>query len=378
MLKNVFIRVLALFVVLIVGALRGEWGSAVFFADESSDGSRIGDAASSFDEVLITPPTESCHCSTLVSLPDGNLFVAWYGGSREGAKDVEIYSSTIDKSGNASPIRSILNRSTLERQTGRYIRKLGNPVIYRQGNRLWLFVVSVSCGGWSGSSLNYAYSDDYGKSWSTFKHLRTNPLFNMGTLVRCPAVPLQDGGFILPAYRELLGKFSVAICFDFEGNMVGRVKIPIEGNRSSIQPCVVPLGTERALSFSRTPNRKIGASESNDGGLSWRALPDLPLDNPDSSVAALKTNQDQLVVVGNPREGRGRLLVWTNDSFEEGRWQERVELENSIGDEFSYPSVCKVGVDYYVSYTYKRRGIKIVNMSRKLDSMDVQDGDLKN
>ncbi|MBR5758577.1 MAG: exo-alpha-sialidase, partial [Thermoguttaceae bacterium] len=117
---------------------------------------------------------------------------------------------------------------------------------------------------------------------------------------------------------------------------------------------------------------------SNDGGLSWRALPDLPLDNPDSSVAALKTNQDQLVVVGNPREGRGRLLVWTNDSFEEGRWQERVELENSIGDEFSYPSVCKVGVDYYVSYTYKRRGIKIVNMSRKLDSTDVQDGDLKN
>ena len=37
----------------------------------------------------------------------------------------------------------------------RYIRKLGNPVVTRDAaGRIWLFYVSVSVGGWSGSAIN--------------------------------------------------------------------------------------------------------------------------------------------------------------------------------------------------------------------------------
>ncbi len=360
-----------------LGASRADWRSDVFFADESSNERRVDNSGDSFDEVLITPPTDQCHCSSIAPLPDGKLFVVWYGGTREGAKDARIYAATVDKSGTASDVRPILDASTLGRHTNRYVRKLGNPVVYRQGSRLWLFVVSVSLGGWSGSSLNYAYSDDCGESWSTFRHLRTNPSFNMGTLVRCPVVPLQDGGFVLPAYCEFLGKFGVGVRFDSDGRMVDRVKIPVEGNRAAIQPCCVPLGARRALAFLRTPGRKIGVGETLDAGLSWQARPDLPLDNPDSSVAAFKTIRNQLAIAGNPKEGRGRLVVWINDSSDDKLWKEIAVLEDSDGDEFSYPFICESDGNVYVSYTYKRRGVKIVNLTKKLDSTEARVDGLK-
>lgn len=82
---------------------------------------------------LLPAASRSCHSSSLCPTSDGRLFVVWYGGSREGAKDVEIYGATVSRDGTVSEPRTILNRETLRRQTGRYIRKLGNCAIYGGG-----------------------------------------------------------------------------------------------------------------------------------------------------------------------------------------------------------------------------------------------------
>jgi predicted neuraminidase len=36
-------------------------------------------------------PFASCHASTLLSLPNGCILAAWFGGTREGAEDVAIW-----------------------------------------------------------------------------------------------------------------------------------------------------------------------------------------------------------------------------------------------------------------------------------------------
>ena len=38
-------------------------------------------------------PTAMCHSSCLAALPNGSLLCVWFGGSREGAADTEIYYS---------------------------------------------------------------------------------------------------------------------------------------------------------------------------------------------------------------------------------------------------------------------------------------------
>ena len=38
-------------------------------------------------------PTPSCHASTVLPLPNGEVLAAWFGGAKEGADDVDIWVS---------------------------------------------------------------------------------------------------------------------------------------------------------------------------------------------------------------------------------------------------------------------------------------------
>ena len=59
----------------------------------------------------------------------------------------------------------LATRESTESATQKHIRKMGNPVIaMAPDNRLWLFYVSVSIGGWAGSAINAMYSDDLGEN----------------------------------------------------------------------------------------------------------------------------------------------------------------------------------------------------------------------
>ncbi len=53
--------------------------------------------------IFTKAPFISCHASTIVELPNGALFTSWFGGTKEGAKDVGIWASRLTEMGWEQP-----------------------------------------------------------------------------------------------------------------------------------------------------------------------------------------------------------------------------------------------------------------------------------
>ena len=137
----------------------------------------------------------SSDLASIIPLKDGNWRAFWFAGSREGHPDVVIQSAVWDpQSKNWGQASVVLDREGAQIGLGRYIAKLGNPVAIRNINgQLQLYVVTVSIGGWAGSSISVLHSDDEGVSWSTPKRLITSPFFNLSTLVKGSGFLFVDG-----------------------------------------------------------------------------------------------------------------------------------------------------------------------------------------
>src|SRR5690606_7393355 len=181
------------------------------------------------------------HSSAVAALPDGGLMSVWFAGTREGAADVQIRGARYDaQTGEWGEEMVLATRESTRDGIQKYIRKLGNPVIVMTpDNRLWLFYVSVSLGGWAGSAINATYSDDLGTNWSTPRQLVTSPFLNISTLVRSAPVVHADGSIGLPVYHEFLGKFSEYLYLDRDGQVIDKFRI--SHGTDNLQPTVVPL-----------------------------------------------------------------------------------------------------------------------------------------
>jgi predicted neuraminidase len=104
------------------------------------------------------------HAASVVELRDGRIRSYWFSGSREGAHDVQIHSAIFDRQTSRwSDEQVVVTREQTQQALHRYISKLGNPVAVRAADgSLRLFYVTVSLGGWAGSSITAMTStDDY-------------------------------------------------------------------------------------------------------------------------------------------------------------------------------------------------------------------------
>ena len=302
-------------------------------------------------------PTLAAHSGSLVELSDGGLLAAWFGGSREGAADVAIYGARWNGGRWSEPF-VLTDRPRSQRELGRALRKLGNPVLARDTeNRIWLFYVTVSVGGWSTSSISYMFSDDGGQQWSPARRLVTSPFLNISTLVRARPLRYVDGGLALPVYHELAGKFGELLRLDASGRVLDKVRIGY--GRSGIQPSIVADDALRARAFLRrvgdSPPRVLIAL-SRDGGTSWSAPEPTNLPNPNASVAALRSAGGAYLMVYNHSElGRGGLsLAVSANGFD---WHRLYDLEQGdLEDEFSYPYLVRTTAgEYHLMYTWQRQ-----------------------
>ncbi len=313
-----------------------------------------------FAAALLPTAAPSAHAAALAELADGRIAAAWFAGSREGAADVAVWFATLGADG-WSPPQAIATRAGTAAATRAYVRKVGNPVLYAEGGRLHLWFVSVALGGWAGSSLNHAVSVDTGANWSPATKLQTSPFFNISTLGRAPPVALADGGLGLPVYHEFIAKHGEWLRLGADGRIVDKVRMAHDVR--TLQPAVAALDERHALAILRDagpgPGR-IRAATSADGGSHWPGAADLPLPNPNSSVALLRLASGRLLIAGNAAGNRNQLLLWLSDNAGKNwRLARRVESDTDDLVEFSYPALLQ-GRDgrIHLAYTWRRQGIK--------------------
>jgi predicted neuraminidase len=305
------------------------------------------------------------HVASIAELFGGGLAAVWYAGSREGAGDVAIYFS-MQQSEDAhwSPARAIVTRASAARDLRRYIKKVGNPVLFSDAEgRLWLTYVTVSIGGWSGSSLNVTMSEDEGRTWTRSRRLTLSPFLNLSELVKNPPVALSDGGWAVPIYHEFIARFPEVLWLHHRDGEIVATKSRISAGRFGYQPAIMPIDTVRALAFLRDDEatKTVSVARSDDAGLTWSRPEGVDLPNPDSGLDAIRLTDGRLLLAFNDsRNSRENLRLAI--SVDEGRtWSRVATLADEPGGDFSYPFLMQArSGDIHLVYSWQRKAIKHV------------------
>lgn len=321
-------------------------------------------------EIPMPPDTPSAHASTLAPLAASHsslIAAAWFAGERESAPDVRIAYSSFDKAEQRwTPARFIADRESLAKALGFGIRRLGNPVLWRDDeDRLHLFVVGTGLGGWATSRIIHLQqsdrqrADDSHAGYPIFEARAVLPLswlWNLSYLVRNAPLVLADGAVALPIYFELGTKYPTLARLDRTGSFRGISRI--SRKRNLLQPTLLPVSEHRWLAYMRMSGgtQRIAMAETKDAGANWLDRADLELPNPNASVAALNANGVHALTFNPSSTGRDRLVTATSADGE--RWRVSAELAlGQIGDEYSYPAMLWHEDTLWVSFTDRRRHI---------------------
>lgn len=253
------------------------------------------------------------HAASLVELGDGRIRAFWFEGSREGAQDVEIRSAVFDPARNLwSVASSIANREGTQRGLLRYVKKLGNPVAQRAADgTLSLYYVTVSLGGWAGSSITVINSKDDGATWGPARRLVTSPFTNISTLVKGTPYFYSDGSIGLPVYHEFIGKFGELLRIGSNGGIIDKQRLS-SGN-STLQPVMLLKNPRQAtvmMRYSGAHPRRVIATATDDAGQHWSKPAKTALPNPDAAVTgAVLPDGRMLLALNDTEEGRDALSL---------------------------------------------------------------------
>ncbi len=311
--------------------------------------------------------TPAAHASSLLAMPAADpstVMAFWFAGMRESAADVQIAASRYDRAAQQwSAARFVVNRHVMGDQLGFGVRRLGNPVAWLDSHgKIHLFVVATGLGGWAAARIVLLRQSSGGADFSelSFEVVRVLPLswlWNTSFLVRSAPLSLAGGGMVLPVHFELGIKYPVALRFDANGEFKGMVRI--SSRKHLLQPTLMSVNASHWLALMRDlrPHGKVGAAQTTDGGQHWTDLPDLPLDNPDASVAGLTVAPGRMFLAHNSSPD-SRIALDLSSSVEGQSWVLAQALAHGAGaDEYSYPALAWADDSLWVSYTDQRQRI---------------------
>ncbi|MCX5792652.1 MAG: exo-alpha-sialidase [Elusimicrobia bacterium] len=315
---------------------------------------------------FVTPVGEftSNHGSALAELPGGKLIACWYAGSREMARDVQIYCSNSDLSGASWDKPRVVVAAQERAEASIFSNKsLGNPALYLDGeNILWLFYSSVGVGGWAGARVDYKTSADLGKTWSDSKRL-DGPL---GRLTRTKPVSLGGNRIMVPLYYEFLDKQSYTCILTLEkGKIAGKTCYSIPGT-GHLQPALVVRGNSIFAYMREVTGKGILFSEFDLDRKTWSAPVPIGLPNPDSSVEALDTGDGSIILAYNPTSRSTLRMAVSEDGKKFREVRDFAADTATPGAEFSYPAMIRTSDGaYHITYTNYRTSIAHIRFNRQ-------------
>lgn len=313
-------------------------------------------------------PTPQCHASTIAETSSG-LVAAWFGGPREGHKDVGIWFARRDGDTWTPPLEvdgGVQDGTDFP---------CWNPVLFQpaDGPLVLFYKVGPSPSRWWGM---LATSDDGGKTWSKGNKLgeserlgEKNP--NLIGPVKNKPIQLADGSLLCPSSSEHDG-WRVHFERTEDLGKTWQVIGPIHDGRKfgAIQPSILTYPDGKMQILCRTRQGVVGQSWSEDGGRTWSAISAAGLPNPNAGLDAvtLKDGRQLLVYNHTTRGGgfsSGRNMLNVALSTDGQHWVPVLTLERDKG-EYSYPAVIQsADGKVHITYTYRRQSVKHVVLDPK-------------
>lgn len=349
----------------------------------------------------------SCHASTVVELPNGDMLAAYFAGTYEGHPDVCIYMSR-RRAGHAawdfpqllvSGIRTEWTESAFSYDdpaaeahpddVSDFIRNTRkrkpcyNPVLYHAPSLsaavpgAYDLVLDYKLGAfvqdWTGWEVR---SIDGGYSWTSPRPLQTDsalhqvqlgPIKNKPVLVDCPTA--AGGKRILAgSSTETGGDWKFHFELSDDGGQSWRMVYPAKDTLQCIQPSILFLRDGRLKAIGRTRHGRLAQCFSADGGETWGevTLSDMPNNNSGTDALTLRDGRHVLVYNDSDVEGRRTpLSVAISDDGE--HWTKVCDLETDDLGEYSYPCVIQASDGrLWVLYTWRRQliGYAVIDIEK--------------
>ena len=242
------------------------------------------------------------HPATIEELANGDLYLAYYGGSGEYADDTAVYGSR-KPAGQTKWTYPEVVSDTPKGQAG-------NPVVWQAPDGVvWLFHVVRSGETWSSSRIRARTSRDNARTWSKSFVVAAEE----GMMVRAHPLALDGGDFLLPVYHETghdreqvaADTSSLFLRYDVKSGQWTETN-RIKSRSGNLQPAVARITDDYLVCYCRrgggydaVTDGYVVRAESRDGGRTWSEGRDSAFANPNSAVDFIKLRNGHLVLVFN-------------------------------------------------------------------------------
>lgn len=310
-------------------------------------------------------PTANAHASTVLPLPDGTVLAAWFGGTKEGKSDVDIWVARREENGWCEP------------QKISYAAKIPhwNPVLFlRENGEICLFFkVGRNIPSWR---TFVSVSTDGGKSFGVPYELVKGDVSGGRGPVKNKCIRLESGRVLAPASTENRGWNCLVDISDDDGKTWRKTpkirterEAPILNSLNAytsnkipmIQPTLWESEKDKVHMLTRTPVGRIYRSDSEDGGETWCEAYATELPNNNSGIDLVKTPDGSLYLLSNPVEenwGERSPLTLQKSTDNGASWETVLTLEEEKKDsEFAYPAIEYFDGCLYITYTYERLNV---------------------